>query len=69
MTITQEAVRVLSTFSSVAFSFPASKEAGKRAEALYSSGFLVREKQRDSQLGLDRWAYRRTEKGSRAIGA
>lgn len=69
MTITQEAVRVLSTFSSVLFSFPPSKEAGKLADQLFSSGYIVREKQRDDQLGIDRWAYKRTEKGSRAIGA
>lgn len=69
MILTQESLRVLGTFSSVLFAFPQSKEAGKLADKLYSSGYLIREKQHDGQLNIERWSYKRTEKGSRAIGA
>lgn len=69
MILTQESLQVLSMFSSVLFSLPTTVEISKRAETLYRDGCLVREKQHDARLGIDRWAYRRTEKGSRAIGA
>lgn len=59
----------LSSFSSVVFLLPESKEASKRAEALRTNGFLTRERKLDESIGAERWAYRRTETGSRAIGA
>jgi hypothetical protein len=62
-------LQVLSAFSSVVFSFPTTKEQNPCAEALYGGGFLVREKRRDDKLGVERWAYKRTEAGSTAIGA
>lgn len=62
-------LQVLVTFSSVVFSFPMTREWGKYAEELYGAGHLVREKLHDAELGVKRWAYKRTETGSRAIGA
>jgi hypothetical protein len=67
--LTPHHLNVLSTFSSIVFSFPSSKEQNPCAEALCFGGFLVREKCRDDRLGVDRWAYKRTETGSTAIGA
>lgn len=59
----------LSTFSSIVFLLPSSKELAKRAEALRACGLLTRERKLDEQAGTERWAYRRTEAGSKRIGA